>query len=564
MSDKLYKINRYSSKLTEDVSLPAARAMLFAAGLTRETLSLPQVGIASTGYDSNPCNMHLNGLAAHVKTGVEAAGLIGWGFGTIGVSDGITNGTHGMRCSLPSREIIADSIEAICTAHYYDANISVVGCDKNMPGALMAMARLDRPSIMIYGGTIKRGQLGDKKLDIISAFEAYGEYLRDQIDSEQLEEVVENAIPGPGACGGMYTANTMASAIETMGMALPFSSSIPAEHPDKVRECHAAGAAIKLALEKNLTPRSIMTKAAFENAFTLVIALGGSTNAVLHLTAMARSADVDFGLSDIKRISDKTPFLADLRPSGAYAMEDLHAIGGTPAVIKLLLKEGLLDGSCLTVTGQTLAENVEPLPDLEAGQKIIAPVSSPVKKTGHIRVLKGNLAPLGAVAKITGKEGTRFSGPARVFDSEEDTLAGLEQKKVQSGDVIVIRFEGPRGGPGMPEMLRVTSAVMGAGLGKSVAMITDGRFSGGTHGFVIGHVTPEAQDGGPLAILQDGDRITIDAEEDTIAVELSDDEIATRLSAWTAPALKAQRGMLGKYVRSVSDASRGCVTDEDI
>jgi dihydroxy-acid dehydratase len=562
MSDpKLYKINKHSSKLTEDISLPGAKAMLHAAGLDREGMKKAQVGIASTGYESNPCNMHLNDLAAHVKRGVEEAGLVGWIFNTIGVSDGITNGTNGMRYSLVSREVIADSIETISAAHYYDGVVTVVGCDKNMPGALMAMARLDRPGLMIYGGSIKPGRLGDKKLDIISAFEAYGEFLRGSIDEPQMNRVLENAIPGPGACGGMYTANTMASAIETMGMALPGSSSTPAVDGAKVAECERAGRFVRVLLERELTPRKIMTREAFHNAFTLVIALGGSTNAVLHLLAMAHAADVSMTLDDFREISARTPYLADLRPSGPYLMEDLFLVGGVPGVQKMLIKEGLLDGTLPTVTGRTLAENLEDLPGLVDGQKIIAPVTKPIKASGHIRILRGNLAPGGAVAKITGKEGTRFSGPARVFDSEEDMIRGLEAKRVQAGDVVVIRYEGPKGGPGMPEMLRVTSAVMGAGLGKSVAMITDGRFSGGTHGFVIGHITPEAQAGGPLAVLRDGDLVSIDADRDLIEVALTPEELTARLAAWTPPPAKATRGVLVKYVRLVSDASRGCVTD---
>ena len=562
MSDKLYKINRTSAKLTQDISLPGAKAMLFGAGLRGEDFDKAQVGICSTGYESNPCNMHLNGLAVHVKKGVQDAGLIGWIFNTIGVSDGISNGTEGMRCSLPSREIIADSIEAISRAHFYDANISVVGCDKNMPGALIAMARLDRPSIMVYGGTIASGHLGNKKLDIISAFEAYGNFLRKEINEAELNEVVMNSCPGPGACGGMYTANTMACAIETLGMAMPYSSSNPAMSTEKVQECMDVGKAMRVILEKNLTPRSIMTMQAFENAIAVVIALGGSTNAVLHLIAMARAAEVNLTIDDFKRVSDRTPLLADLRPSGQYLMEDLHHVGGTPAVLKLLLKEGFIEGNLPTVTGRTLGENLEALPGLKEGQKVVFAVSNAIKATGHIRILRGNLAPKGAVAKITGKEGLSFSGPARVFDSEDLMLKGLEASKVKAGDVIVIRYEGPKGGPGMPEMLRVTAAVMGAGLGKSVAMITDGRFSGGTHGFVIGHITPEAQLGGPLAIVQDDDVVSIDANTDSIRVDLSDAEIAKRLSAWKAPALRSTRGVLAKYIKLVSDASMGCVTDE--
>jgi len=562
MSDKLHQINRTSAKLTQDISLPGAKAMLCAAGLKPADFDKAQVGICSTGYEGNPCNMHLNGLADHVKKSVQDAGLIGWIFNTIGVSDGISNGTQGMRCSLPSREVIADSIEAISLAHFYDSNISIVGCDKNMPGALIAMGRLDRPSIMVYGGTIAPGRLGNRRLDIISAFEAYGSFLRKEIDEKQLNDVVESSCPGPGACGGMYTANTMAAAIETMGMALPYSSSNPAVSEEKLRECGEVGKAMRIILEKNITPRMIMTKPAFENAIAVVMALGGSTNAVLHLIAMARAVDVALTIDDFKRVGERTPMLADLRPSGQYLMQDLHEAGGTPAVLKLLIKEGLVDGNLLTVTGKTLGENVEALQGLREGQKVIFPVSNPVKPTGHIRILRGNLAPLGAVAKITGKEGLEFSGPACVFDSEDLTLKGIEAGKVKPGDVIVIWYEGPKGGPGMPEMLRITSAVMGTGLGKSVGMITDGRFSGGTHGFVIGHITPEAQMGGPLAVVMDGDIISIDARADTIEVALSDADLQARLAAWQAPPLRATRGVLAKYIKLVGDASHGCVTDE--
>jgi dihydroxy-acid dehydratase len=563
MGDNKEKLNRISSYFTEQAGQPGARAMLHAAGLKKEDLGKPQVGIASTGFESNPCNMHLNLLATHVKKGVGEAGMIGWLFNTIGVSDGQTNGTSGMNYSLPSRDLIADSIEAMTMAHFYDANISVVGCDKNMPGALMAMARIDRPSIMVYGGTIQPGRIGDRKIDIVSAFEAYGQYLAKEITEQQLEDVVLQACPGPGACGGMYTANTMAAAIETMGMALPMTSSTPAVHPQKLSECEAAGRAMLTLLERNLTPRRIMTKTAFENAFRMVIVLGGSTNAVLHLLAMAHAANVSFELDDFQRLSDSTPVLAALRPSGSYVMEDLFEVGGVPGVQKLMLEAGLLDGSCLTITGKTLAENAEQAAALQAGQRIVSPVSSPLKPEGHIRILRGNLAPEGAVAKITGKEGLRFSGPARVFDREEDTMTDLAQGKIKPGDVLVLRYEGPKGGPGMPEMLKVTAAVMGAGLGKSVALITDGRFSGGTHGFVIGHITPEAQLGGPIALVRDGETITIDAVTNRIDVALTDEELAARRAAWQAPPLKVNRGILRKYVRLVSTASKGCVTDGD-
>jgi len=560
--DKLVKLNRVSARFTEDISQPAARAQLIAAGLRREDFGKAQVGIASTWFESNPCNMHLAELAKHVKTGVESAGLIGWMFGTIGVSDGQTNGTTGMNYSLPSRDLIADSIETVTMAHFYDANVSVVGCDKNMPGALMAMARINRPSIMVYGGTIQPGRLGERKLDIISSFEAYGQFLAKKITEAELEQVVASSCPGPGACGGMFTANTMAAAIETMGMTLPGSSSIPAVHPKKIEECQAAGRAVVTLLERNITPRQIMTKAAFDNAIRIVIVLGGSTNAVLHLIAMARAAEVPLGLEDFKRLSDITPVLADLRPSGKYSMEDLYEVGGVPAVQKLMLEAGMLDGSCATITGKTLAENVAEAAALKAGQTIIMPVSRPIKPEGHIRILHGNLAPDGAVAKITGKEGLTFSGPARVFDAEEDVTDGLAAGKVKAGDVIVIRYEGPKGGPGMPEMLKVTSAVMGAGIGKDVAMITDGRFSGGTHGFVIGHITPEAQLGGPIALLRDGDQVTIDAVANRIDVDVSAAELAERRKNWRAPPYKHTRGVLHKYIKLVSSASLGCVTDE--
>lgn len=556
------KINRHSSRLTADISQAGGRAQLYAVGLKVEDSSKAQVGIASTGFESNPCNMHLNDLASDVKKGVEEAGMVGWIFNTIGISDGITNGTTGMNYSLPSRDLIADSIESMTKAHFYDANISVVGCDKNMPGSVMAMARIDRPSIMIYGGTIAAGRLGDRKLDIISAFEAYGQYLGKAISEAELDEVIKNACPGAGACGGMFTANTMAAAIETLGMSLPFSSSVPAVHPRKRQECVQAGRAIRVLLEKDVRPAQIMTKRAFENAIAMVMVLGGSTNAVLHLIAMARAVGVALTIEDFRRVSDKTPVLGDFRPSGKYMMEDLFEVGGVPGVQKMLLRAGLLDGGCLTVTGKTLAENVADLPDLDPGQKVILPLSTPVKATGHIRILQGNLAPQGAVAKITGKEGMKFAGPARVFDSEEECLAGLQRGEIKAGDVVVIRYEGPKGGPGMPEMLKITAAVMGAGLGKNVAMITDGRFSGGTHGFVIGHITPEAQMGGPIAAVRHGDAITIDAVENRIEVAISDAEMKSRLAAWKAPPYKHTRGALHKYIKLVSSAADGCVTDE--
>ena len=555
-------LNKYSSRLTQQRSQVGSRAMLYATGLTEEDMNKAQVGIASMGWEGNPCNMHLNDLAKMVKASVQEAGLVGLIFHTIGVSDGISMGTEGMKSSLPSREIIADSIEAVMLAQWYDANISIPGCDKNMPGCLMAMARLNRPSIMIYGGTIRPGFLGDRKLDLVSAFEAYGQFVAGQITEEEMKRVVRHACPGAGACGGMYTANTMASAIETMGMSLPYSSSYPATSEEKRRECLQVGKAIRNLMERDIKPRDIITRKAFENAITIVMALGGSTNAVLHLIAIAKAADVKLTIDDFQRISDRTPYIADLKPSGKYVMEDLYNVGGVPAVQKLLLKEGLLHGDCLTVTGKTLAENLENAPDLAAGQKIIFPLSNPLKKTGHLRILRGNLAPEGAVAKITGKEGTRFSGPAKVFDSEEAGLEAIRQGKIVAGDVVVIRYEGPKGGPGMREMLSVTGAIIGAGLGSSVALITDGRFSGGTHGFVVGHITPEAQTGGVIAVVEDGDRITIDAEQNTLSLEVPQEVIDRRLATWSPPPYKVTKGALYKFIKTVSSASEGCVTDE--
>ncbi len=556
------QLNRYSSRITQPRSQGASQAMLHAIGLRPEDLDKPQVGIASVWFEGNPCNMHLLNLAAKAKEGVAAAGLVGLRFNTIGVSDGISMGTDGMSFSLQSRDLIADSIETTMEAQWYDANISIPGCDKNMPGCIMAMGRVNRPGLMIYGGTIHAGSSGGKKLDVISAFQSYGQYLSGSIDEGQRAEIVRHACPGAGACGGMYTANTMASAIEVLGMSLPYSSSTPAEDPLKLEECFRAGAAIKNLLELDLKPRQIMTREAFENAMVLVNVLGGSTNAVLHLIAMARSVDVELGIDDFQRVSQRTPLLADFKPSGPHVMEDLHAVGGIPAVIRMLLKEGLLNGDCLTVTGRTLRQNVENLPDLKPGQTIVQARSTPLKATGHIQILKGNLAPEGAVAKITGKEGLRFSGPARVYDSEEEMLHSLEQREIAKGDVIVIRYEGPKGGPGMPEMLTPTSAVVGAGLGKDVALITDGRFSGGSHGFIVAHVTPEAQEGGPIALLRNGDRITIDATANLLQVELSDGEIEERRKDWAMPPYKANRGTLAKYIRLVKSASLGCVTDE--
>jgi dihydroxy-acid dehydratase len=537
--------------------------MLIATGLSEADLQKPQVGIGSMWYESNPCNMHLLELAEQVKRGVVEAGLVGMRFNTIGVSDGISMGTDGMSYSLQSRDLIADSIETTVAAHWYDAVITLPGCDKNMPGSVIAMARLDRPGIMVYGGTIRAGcSSSGKKLDVVSAFQSYGEFVAGRIDENERLDIVHHACPGSGACGGMYTANTMATAIEVLGLSLPGSSSTPAEDPAKRKECLAVGMAIRNLLELDLTPRKIMTRAAFENALVVTMVLGGSTNAVLHLIAMARAVGVELTLADFQKTSDRIPFLADLKPSGQFVMEDLHAIGGIPAVVKMLLERGVLDGSCLTCTGKTLAENVAEWPGLPKDQPIIRPWDQPLKASGHIRILHGSLAPEGAVAKITGKEGLHFAGPARVFDSEEDMLAGFERGAIQKGDVIVIRYEGPKGGPGMPEMLSPTSAIMGAGLGKDVALITDGRFSGGSHGFIIGHVTPEAQVGGPIALVRDGDRIVIDAERNSIDVELSEAVLLERKQAFVAPKLKASRGTLYKYIKNVKSASEGCVTDE--
>ena len=555
-------LNKYSSKITQPKSQGASQAMLYATGMQPEDMDKAQVGIASVWYEGNSCNMHLLDLAAEVKTGVTAAGLVGMRFNTIGVSDGISMGTDGMSFSLQSRDLIADSIETIMGAQWYDGLIALPGCDKNMPGCLIAMGRLNRPAIMVYGGTIKPGSYKNEKLDIVSAFQCYGQFIAGQISEEERSEIVRRSCPGAGACGGMYTANTMATAIEALGMSLPYSASIPAEDDEKKEEGQRAGAAILKLLEADIKPRDIMTRAAFENAMVTVMALGGSTNAVLHLIAMARSVDVNLTIEDFQAVSDRIPYLADLKPSGKFVQEDLHSIGGTPAVMKYLLEHDLMDGSCMTVTGKTLAENVKDLPGLKEGQSIVSPVEKPLKKTGHIRILRGTLAPEGAVAKITGKEGLQFSGPARCFDSEEDMLHALEQKQIQKGDVVVIRYEGPKGGPGMPEMLTPTSAIMGAGLGADVAMLTDGRFSGGSHGFIVGHITPEAQVGGPLALLVDGDIVTIDAETNRLDVDLSDDELAERANTWTAPPLKATRGTLYKYIKNVKTASEGCVTDE--
>jgi dihydroxy-acid dehydratase len=537
--------------------------MLYGTGLSEADMHKAQVGIATMWYEGNTCNMHLNELAAKVKEGVSIAGLVGMRFNTIGVSDGISMGTDGMSYSLQSREIIADSIETVMSAHWYDANISIPGCDKNMPGCIIAMGRLNRPSLMVYGGTIRAGRTEQhSKLDIVSAFQSYGEFISGALDDKERQSIVRYSCPGPGACGGMYTANTMASAIEALGMSLPYSASSPAESEEKTAECLASGQAIRVLLERDIKPGDIMTRQAFENAMTVVMALGGSTNAVLHLVAMARAVDVDITVDDFQMVSERVPFLADLKPSGRFVMEDLQSIGGTPAVMQLLLENDLLHGDCLTVTGKTVAENLANLPGLAEGQKIIRPLDDPIKKTGHIRILRGNLAPDGAVAKITGKEGERFTGPARVYDSEEDMLVSLERQEIQKGDVIIIRYEGPKGGPGMPEMLTPTSAIVGAGLGKDVALMTDGRFSGGSHGFIVGHITPEAQEGGPLALVEDGDIIRIDSATNRIDAEISDAEMQTRRSAWMAPPYKATRGTLYKYIKNVKSASEGCVTDE--
>ncbi|GFR86929.1 dihydroxy-acid dehydratase [Elysia marginata] len=537
--------------------------MLHAIGLTDEDLNKPFVGIASTGYEGNPCNMHLNTLAEYVKQGTEKAGLVGLIFNTIGVSDGISMGTQGMRYSLPSRDIIADSIETVVQAMSYDGVATIVGCDKNMPGALMAILRLNRPSVMLYGGTIAAGFHRDKKLDVVSAFEAWGEKVAGSIDEKEYKEVIHKACPGAGACGGMYTANTMASAIESMGMSLPYHSSTPAVNPDKEEEAKQTGERLKLLIEKDIKPKDIVTRKSLENAFRLVTVLGGSTNAVLHFLAIANAADIDFTLDDFQRISDTTPFLADLKPSGKYVMEDLHSVGGVPAVLKYMLENDMLHGDCITVTGKTMADNLKQVQGLKAGQDVVRPLDKPIKESGHIRILYGNLAEEGAVAKITGKEGFSFRGKARVFDSEDLANEGIEKGKVKKGDVVVIRYEGPKGGPGMPEMLKPTAAIMGAGLGKDVALITDGRFSGGSHGFVVGHIAPEAQEGGNIALIKDDDAITIDAVRNTIDVEISESELEKRKQQWALPNLKTSaKGSLYKYAKIVSSASKGCITDE--
>ncbi|KAG0065041.1 hypothetical protein BGZ89_008648 [Linnemannia elongata] len=556
-----HELNKFSAKITQPKSQGASQAMLYATGLKETDMSKAQVGISSVWYEGNPCNMHLNDLSAKVKEGVQKAGLVGYRFNTIGVSDGISMGTSGMSYSLQSRDIIADSIETVMSGQWYDANISLPGCDKNMPGCLIAMGRINRPSIMVYGGTIKPGRSACNQgtLDIVSAFQSY---LAGTITETQRQDIVRNSCPGAGACGGMYTANTMASAIEAMGMTLPYSSSTPAEYPEKLQECLDAGMAIRNLLENDIKPRDIMTRQAFENAMVLTMILGGSTNAVLHLIAIARSVDVKLTIDDFQSVSSRIPLLADLKPSGKYVMEDVHRIGGTPAILKYLLEEGLIDGNCLTVTGKTMSENLKNVPGLLEGQDVIYPLSKPIKPDGHLCILKGNLAPLGSVAKITGKEGLFFEGPANVYDHESDMLRGLENGEIKKGQVIIIRYSGPKGGPGMPEMLTPTSAIMGAGLGNDVALLTDGRFSGGSHGFIIGHITPEAQEGGPIGLIKNGDIVSIDADNKTIDVKVTDEEMTARRAVWVAPPYKATRGTLYKYIKNVKNASEGCVTDE--
>ena len=556
------ELNKYSKIITQDETQPASQAMLYGIGLTEEDLKKAQVGIVSMGYDGNTCNMHLNDLAKEIKNGVWDADLVGLIFNTIGVSDGISNGNDGMRFSLVSRDIIADSIEAVMGAQWYDAMIAVPGCDKNMPGSLMAMGRVNRPSIMVYGGSIHPGKWKGESLNIVSAFEALGKKFNNTITPEDFKGVIQNACPGAGACGGMYTANTMSSAIEALGMSLPYSSSNPALSPEKKQECVDAGKAIRILLEKDIKPRDIMTRKAFENAITMVAVLGGSTNAVMHLIAIAHSVGIELTLKDFQDISDRTPLLADLKPSGKYLMEDLHEVGGVPAVMKYLLKEGFLHGDCLTVTGKTLAENLASVPDLNDGQEVVYEIQKALKPTGNIQILYGNIATEGCVAKISGKEGEFFEGTAIVFENEYDAIKGIKGGEVQPGNVVIIRYCGPKGGPGMPEMLKPTSAIMGAGLGSSVALITDGRFSGGSHGFVVGHVTPEAHEGGAIALIENGDVITIDAVKNTIDLKISDEEMAKRRANWVQPPLKVTQGVLLKYARAVSSASTGCVTDK--
>ncbi len=556
------KLNRYSRNITEPKSQGASQAMLYGTGLTEADMHKAQIGISSVWYEGNTCNMHLNSLAELVKESVAASGMVGLRFNTIGVSDGISMGTRGMSYSLQSRDLIADSIETVMQAQWYDANISLPGCDKNMPGCIIGMARVNRPALMVYGGTIKPGFVDGKKLDIVSAFQSYGEFLAGTITDEERRAIVKHSCPGAGACGGMYTANTMASAIEAMGMSLPYSSSNPAESQEKFDECKNAGKAIRILLEEDIKPTDIMTRKAFENAMVIVTVLGGSTNAVLHLIAMARAVQVDLTIDDFQKISNRIPLLADMKPSGSYVQEDLHEVGGIPGVMKYLLEKNLLHGDCLTVTGKTVAENLVDLPPLKKNQQIIQPLESPISPAGHIQILRGSLAPDGAVAKITGKEGDSFTGPARVFDAEEEMLHALEKGIIQKGDVIIIRYEGPQGGPGMPEMLTPTSAIMGAGLGKDVALLTDGRFSGGSHGFIVGHITPEAQQGGPIALVEDGDIVTIDTTSNCIDIDIDSEQLKNRREKWAAPPYKAARGTLYKYIKNVKSASEGCVTDE--
>ncbi|MBI1838143.1 MAG: dihydroxy-acid dehydratase [Flavobacteriia bacterium] len=556
------ELNKYSKTITQDETQPAAQAMLYGIGLTEEDLKKAQVGIASTGYEGNTCNMHLNDLAKDVKAAVQSSELVGLIFNTIGVSDGISNGTRGMRYSLVSRDVIADSMETVMGAQYYDALIAVVGCDKNMPGSVMAMGRLNRPSIMVYGGTIHSGKWKGESLNIVSVFEALGKKLNDQITPEDFKGIIKNACPGAGACGGMYTANTMASAIETLGMSLPYSSSNPAKSVEKDLEVQQAGKAIRYLLENDIKPSDIMTRKAFENALRIIMVLGGSTNAVLHMIAIADTVGVKLTIDDFQKMSDETPVLGDLKPSGKYMMEDLHRVGGVPAVMKLLLEKGILHGDCLTVTGKTIAENLKDVPSLIEGQDVILPFEAPYKETGHLQVLYGNLANEGSVAKISGHEGEYFQGPAVVFEDEFTIIDGVREGKIKAGDVVVIRYCGPKGGPGMPEMLKPTSAIMGAGLGDKVALITDGRFSGGTHGFVVGHITPEAFEGGLIGLVQDGDLITIDVQKNEITLNVDENELAQRKANWKQPDYPVKSGVLFKYAKSVSSASLGCITDK--
>lgn len=557
------ELNKYSKTITQDPTQPAAQAMFYGIGLTDEDLAKAQVGVASMGWDGNTCNMHLNDLAAIVKKSIWENNLVGLTFNTIGVSDGMSNGTDGMRYSLVSRDVIADSIETVCGAQYYDGLITVPGCDKNMPGSIMAMARLDRPSIMVYGGTIAPGHYKGEDLNIVSAFEALGQKIAGALDEADFKGIVKHSCPGAGACGGMYTANTMASAIEALGMSLPYSSSNPALSEDKKNECIEAGKAIRLLLEKDIKPSDIMTRKAFDNALTIIMALGGSTNAVLHMIAMAHCIGLTLTQDDVQTISDRVPVIADFKPSGKYLMEDLHNIGGVPLVMKYLLNKGLIHGDCMTVTGKTVAENLSTVPDIEfEKQNIIKPIEHPIKSTGHLQILYGNIAEGGSVAKISGKEGEKFAGPARVFNGEKELINGISSGRVKKGDVVVIRYVGPKGAPGMPEMLKPTSAIIGAGLGKDVALITDGRFSGGTHGFVVGHITPEAFDGGNIAIIEDGDPIEIDAVNNKINVMLDDATLAARKAAWKQPALAVSKGILYKYAKQVTSAAEGCITDK--